>query len=249
MNRLLEFALPCLALATANAQPAPTCGCLEVRAAPSTDRISGSLTNHCGKPISTYAVDMKVLYSDGVISTFTGMKANFLVRERLDQELPDGVGPIKVRETRRIEEFEAPQSEKAGVTALETTPTISALVFEDGSAIGDEKLIEETFRERAQVVKGIAFWLTALPGMRLRMMAADSLRECFDAPELKAEVEGGRNTIEASLKRDFYRKLMKNAEYCDRHPERYSRSEAIDVLLAYVARWHSIYEWHAQRSQ
>ena len=225
--------------------------CLALSPVHSTSTIAGFVTNHCGKSVTAYAIDAVVLYSDGSKSIRRGAREEYMPALAHSRDLPtvNGRGTIRPEETRPLHSFGLPPSQKDGVMTAGAVPTISAVVFEDGSAVGDETIIQEIFNDRLLAAKEAAFWRATLNGMKGKLMTAAKLRDCLDSPEIKARIAGADKSRQGFVIRSHYDNILRMAQSFDSQPSRFSRSEALTLLLTFADDSDSSDSLHSRRRE
>jgi hypothetical protein len=135
------------------------------------------------------------------------------------------------------------------VTTTGSVGSVSAVIFDDGSALGDESLIGAIFQERLLAAKEAAFWRATLLGLKDKLMTAEKLRDCLDTPEVKARIEGADRTTQGFVIRSHYDDMVRMAQSLDSQPQRFSRSEAVDYILTFAGDSESSSALHSLRRQ
>jgi hypothetical protein len=165
-------------------------GCLVfIQASSAADQtifLEGTLANHCGKPVTAYALSAELVLRDGSSTTVSGAAEDFIWgASATPAGVPaGGVGPVQPDESRPSAKWPmtAPPNSKMALAAV--IGRVSAVIFDDSTAVGDDKLIDTVFVNRRDDLREALFWQEALARFKGPLAGEGPLKRLIDLADV-----------------------------------------------------------------
>jgi hypothetical protein len=150
-------------LANSDGAPADT-SCLIVQTGavtPENRMLHGVVKNTCGQAITSVTIDVDVSYTDGTRKTYVGARDEFYQSAEygeVGRAATRGRGMIEPGELRELHSRQIPQPQNSEGRISSSIVTISSIIFDDASAVGNRALIDEAFQQRRYELEEYKFW-------------------------------------------------------------------------------------------
>lgn len=144
------------------------------------------LQNNCGQAIVTYTVDAAVTYGEGKTEVLHNAMQDFLPMTSVGG-WPAGTGPIQPGEQRNSSTWSV-QAVNNGLSLTRIVPVITAVVFDNQQALGQETAIDHIFARRHFELAELRRWKGAFDKEKALPSSGSNVFHISSSMEVKTRI-------------------------------------------------------------